>query len=173
LQQTEQTYLITSPLRAGKCRWSDDVSAAYHRRTDLLVPLWTAASWHPSVGMKQAWGTFKKGRISNEQRYPGSSGRQWLRLYGKRHEPSTAKWRHGYSGFGEAVNDVVNNLTARKESQVCTIPPRLNPSGGCDPMTQSCMEGAPTAKSEAVHEQSLPASKHDASSTTGSTLPAW
>jgi hypothetical protein len=37
-------------------------------------------------------------------------------------------------------------------------------------MTQSCMEGAPTAKSEAVHEQSLPASKHDASSTTGSTL---
>jgi hypothetical protein len=67
-------------------------------------------------------------------------------------------------------NDVVNNLTARKESQVCTIPPRLNPSGGCDPMTQSCMEGAPTAKSEAVHEQSLPASKHEASSTTGSTF---
>ena len=34
--------------------WSDDVSAACHRRTDLLVPLWTARHRHPSVGMKQA-----------------------------------------------------------------------------------------------------------------------
>jgi hypothetical protein len=29
-------------------------SAAYHRGADLLVPLWKALSWRPSVGMKQA-----------------------------------------------------------------------------------------------------------------------
>jgi hypothetical protein len=37
--------------RLQRRRWSDDVSAACHRRTDLLVPLWMM---HPSVGMKQA-----------------------------------------------------------------------------------------------------------------------
>src|SRR5436190_12527944 len=35
------------PARLQRRRWSDDVSAAYHRRTDLLGPLWTAASKAP------------------------------------------------------------------------------------------------------------------------------
>jgi hypothetical protein len=32
------------PARLQRRRWSDAVNAAYHRRTDLLVPLWTAPS---------------------------------------------------------------------------------------------------------------------------------
>jgi hypothetical protein len=33
--------------RLQRRRWSDDVNAAYHRRTDLLVPIWTAPSQAP------------------------------------------------------------------------------------------------------------------------------
>jgi hypothetical protein len=35
------------PARLQRRRWSDELYEAYHRRTDLLVPLWSAPSSAP------------------------------------------------------------------------------------------------------------------------------